>query len=132
MVFSKMCFQGKGGGPGFLRLLIQYSSCNSNSCNSKNHLEWKCSLVPSEFPIKLSHQYSYNSNSHNSKTNLSRNVWWVPSAIFDQVIWISAKKVSITSFFTINLFGFILNQTHLIEKRNHVEIKCNARSSILL
>ena len=72
---------------------IESSSCNSNSCNSKNHLDRTNWLVPSEFSIKLLHQDSYNSNSHNSKTHLNRSVWWVPSAIFGHVIRISAKKM---------------------------------------
>ena len=55
------------------KICLQQSSCNSNFCNSKNYLEWRNLLVPSDFPIKLSHQDSYNSNSDYSKTYLNRS-----------------------------------------------------------
>ena len=36
------------------------------------------------------------------------------------------KNLSIASFFRNNLFGFMLNESHLSEKRNQASIKRNA------
>ena len=52
--------------------LLQLNSCNSNSCNLKNHLNRKNSLVLSEFTSKPLQENSFNSNSHNSKNHLNR------------------------------------------------------------
>ena len=51
---------------------MQLNSCNSNSCNSKDHLNRTNSSVPSEFTSKPSQENSFNLNSHNSKNHLNR------------------------------------------------------------
>ena len=61
---------------------IQLNSCNSNSCNSKDHLNRTNSLVPLEFTSKLLQESSFNSNSHNSKNHLNRTNCWVPWTYF--------------------------------------------------
>ena len=53
-------------------LIIQLNSCNSNSRNSKDHLNGTNSSVPSEFTGTPLQENSFNSNSHNSKNHLHR------------------------------------------------------------
>ena len=57
---------------------LQLNSCNSNSYNSKDHLNRTNSSVPSEFTSKPLQENSFNSNSHNSKNYLNRTNFWVP------------------------------------------------------
>ena len=47
---------------------------NPNSCNSKYHLDWTKSWVPSKSSNKLSYKNSYNSNPNDSKHHLSRTI----------------------------------------------------------
>ena len=75
---------------------IQLNSCNSNSCNSKNHLNRTNSLVLSEFTSKPLQENSFNSNSHNSKNHLNRTNFRSTRRIFHHVIRI---LVSESSFF---------------------------------
>ena len=51
---------------------VQLNSCNSNSFNSKDHLNRTNYLVPSKFTRKPLQENSFNSNSHNSKNHLNR------------------------------------------------------------
>ena len=71
---------------------IQPSSCNSNSYNSKNHLNRRNSVVPSEFTSKFFYESSYNSNSHNSKNHLNRTDYLVPWTIFCHVLNFDLKN----------------------------------------
>ena len=61
---------------------MQLNSCNSNSCNSKDHLNWTTSSVPSEFTSKPLQENSFNSNSHNSKNYLDQTNFWPLDVFF--------------------------------------------------
>ena len=61
---------------------IQLNSCNSNSCNSKDHLNRTNSSVLSEFTSKPLQENSFNSNSHNSKNHLNRTNFRVTWTFF--------------------------------------------------
>ena len=61
---------------------LQLNSSNSNSCNSKDHLNRTNSSVHSEFASKILQEKSFNSNSHNSKNHLNRTNFWVPWTYF--------------------------------------------------
>ena len=76
--------------------LLQLNSCNSNSCNLKNHLNRTNSLVLSEFTSKPLQENSFNSNSHNSKNHLNRTNFRSTRRIFHHAIRI---LVSESSFF---------------------------------
>ena len=69
------------------------NSCNSDSYNSKNHLNRRNSLVSSEFTRKTLKESSYNSNSNNSKNHLNRTDHLVPWTIFHHVIRILISKI---------------------------------------
>ena len=62
--------------------IIQLNPCNSNSCNSEDHLNWTNFSVPSEFTSKALQEKSFNSNSHNSKNHLHRTNFWVLRTYF--------------------------------------------------
>ena len=65
-----------------LNFKLQLNSCNSNSCNSKDHLNQTNSSVPSEFTSKLLQENSFNSNSHNSKNHVNRTNFGVSWTYF--------------------------------------------------
>ena len=72
-------------------LEIQFNSCNSNSYNSKEHLNRTNSSVPSEFTSKPLQENSFNSNSHNSKNHLN---------------WTNFGSLGRISHHVIRIFGF--------------------------
>ena len=61
---------------------LQLDSCNSNSCNSRDHLNRTNFSVPSEFTNKPLQENSFNLNSHNLKNHLNRTNFWVPWTYF--------------------------------------------------
>ena len=61
---------------------IKLNSCNSNSWNSKDHLNRTNSLVPSQFISKPLKESSFDSNSLNSKNRLNGINFWVPWTYF--------------------------------------------------
>ena len=62
----------------FSSFYIQLNPCNSNSYNSKDHLNRTNSSVPSEFTSKPLQENSFNSNSYNLKDPLNRTNIWFP------------------------------------------------------
>ena len=78
----------------FTSVYLQLNSCNSNSCNSKDHLNRTNSLVPTEFTSKHLQETSFNSNSHNSKNHLNRTSFGFPGRIFHHVIRILVLETS--------------------------------------
>ena len=75
------------------------NSCNSNSCNSKDHLNWRNSSANSEFTSKPLQENSFNSNSHNSKNHVNRTNFWF--LVFHLVIQILFSE---SSFFHPSIF----------------------------
>ena len=65
-----------------LKFVLQLNSCNSNSYNSKNHLNRKNSSVLSEFNSNPLQENSFNSDAHNSKNHLNQTNVWVPWTYF--------------------------------------------------
>ena len=62
--------------------VIQLNPCNSNSCDSKDHLNRTNSSVHLEFTSKLLQENSFNWNSHNSRNHLNRTNFGVPWVYF--------------------------------------------------
>ena len=77
----------------YLTLWKQLNSCNSDSCNSRNHLNRRNCLVPSGFTSKTLKESSYNSKFYNSKNHLNRTDHFVPWTIFYHAIRILISKI---------------------------------------
>ena len=77
---------------------LQLNSCNSSSYISKNHLNRRNCLVPSEFASKPLWESSYNLNSYNSKNHLNPTDYLVLWTIFYHIIQISILKIHFSLF----------------------------------
>ena len=92
----------------FSSFYIQLNPCNSNSYNSKDHLNRTNSSVPSEFTSNPLQENSSNSNSHNSKNHLNQKNFWVPGRIFHHV---NRVLVSESSFFILPYSTVVLRMS---------------------
>ena len=90
------------------------NSCNSNSCNLKDHLNRTNSLVPSKFTSKPLQENSFNSNSHNSKNHAN---FRSRGRIFHHVIRILVSESSFfhPSIFYCGKFGYFNSNAIIFE-----------------
>ena len=122
-----------------LRKNVQLNSCNSNSYNSKDHLNRTNYSVPSEFTSKPLQENSFNSNSHNSKNHLNRTDSWVPWTYFSSCNSNIAFKVGVLFIFRystiVNLNPEIsirmADTNKMAAKRKHNEVTLKVKYNAL-